>query len=149
MKKLISVLAIMLIAVLCLPVFAMAADSPVASSTYKCEVSPNNANAGSVNKVDKGDNVYEITATPVDGYKFVDWTITGEYKILEGSTKDKLVVLKLSSDVKAVANFNAISSEGDKDPTSPPSGDSVVYMIVFACLAALAGAGFAFKKARA
>ena len=148
MKKLLSVLAIVLIAAICLPVFAMAADSPVAPSTYKCEVSPNNANAGSVNKVDKGNNVYEITATPADGYKFVDWTITGDYKIVQGTTKDKTVVIELKSDAKAVANFNTISSEGDKDPTSPPSGDSV-YMIVFVCLAALAGAGFAFKKARA
>lgn len=148
MKKIISVLAIALIFALCLPVAVMAADSPVAPSTYKCEVSPNNANAGSVNKVDKGNNVYEITATPANGYKFVDWTITGEYEIKQGTAKDKLVIVGISSDVKAVANFNAISSEGDKDPTAPPTGDSV-YMLVFACLAALAGAGYAFKKARA
>ena len=148
MKKIISVLAVLLIAALCLPVFAMAAESPVAPSTYKCEVSPNNANAGSVNKVDKGNNVYEITATPANGYKFVEWAINGDQKVVEGTTKEKTLVIELKSDVKAVANFNAISSEGDKDPTSPPSGDSV-YLIVFACLAALAGAGFAFRKARA
>ncbi len=148
MKKLISVLAIALIFALCLPVAVMAADSPVAPSTYKCEVSPNNANVGSVNKTDKGNNVYEITATPADGYKFVDWTITGEYEIKQGTAKDKIVIISISSDVKVVANFNAISSEGDKDPTAPSTGDSV-YMIIFACLSALAGAGYAFKKARA
>jgi len=149
MKKLISVLAIALIAAICLPVFVMAADSPVAPSTYKCEVAPNNPNAGSVNKVDKGENVYEIGGTPADGYNFINWTITGDYEIVDGSLTDKTLVIKLKSDVKAIANFNAVDSEGDKDPTSPPSGDSVVYMIVFACLVAFAGAGFAFKKSRA
>lgn len=148
MKRFISVLAIVVIMALCVPVFAMAAESPVAPSTYKCEVTPNNPNGGSVNKVDKGNNIYEISATPATGYEFIDWTITGEYKLEQGTTKDKLIVIALSSDVKAVANFNIVDSEGDGKPTAPPTGDSI-YLLVFACFAALAGAGFAFKKVRA
>ncbi len=148
MKKLLAVIAVVLVFAFCLPVCAMAVPSPVIPSEYECEVSPNNANAGSVNKVDKGENVYEIIATPANGYKFVNWTIEGNYVVKEGSLTGTRVVIELSSDVKAVANFNAKGSDGDKDPTSPPSGD-VVYLIAIACLVALAGAGFAFKKARA
>ncbi len=149
MKKIISVIAIVLIAALCLPVFAMAANSPVAPSVYKSEVSSNNPNAGSVNKVDKGNNVYELSASAADGNKFVEWKITGDYVVKQGTAKDKVLVIELKSDIKVVAYFNAIDSEGNKEPTSPPSGDSVAYLIVVACFAALAGAGFAFKKVRA
>ncbi len=148
MKRLLSVIAVVIVFALCLPVCAMALPSPVIPSTYECEVSPNNANAGSVNKVDKGENVFEITASPATNYKFVNWTIEGDYVIKEGTLNSARLVIELKSDVKAVANFNAKSSDGDKDPTSPPSGD-VVYLIAIACLVALTGAGIAFKKARA
>lgn len=148
MKRLISIIAIVIIVALCLPVSAMALESAVKPSTFECEVISGNPNAGSVNKVDKGDNVYEITAIPAKGYQFVGWSITGDYTIKEGSTKDKVVIIAITEDVRAVANFNAKPSDPDKDPDSPISGDNV-YLYVVACFAALAGAGFAFKKARA
>lgn len=149
MKKIISAIALVLVFALCIPVVAMAANSPVAPSTYVCEVVSNNPNAGSANKVDMGNNVYEITATPTDGYKFVEWKITGEHKVEPGSTPEKLIITAINGDVKAVAVFNAVDADVDGKPTSPVTGDSMVYVLVLVSLVALAGAGFAFKKVRA
>ena len=149
MKKIISIIALVLVFALCVPVFAMASVSPVAPTTYKCDVISNNPNAGSVNKVDKGGNIYEISASPADGYKIVSWTITGDYKIVQGSTTDAVIIISANGDVSAVANFNAVDTDVDSKPSSPQTGDTVLYMIVLAGLMALAGAGFAFKKVRA
>ena len=113
-----------------------------------CEVTTNNVNAGTAGKVEKKDNVYEITATPIKGYEFVDWTIVGDYELVEDNDSGTLVIVAVKDVVKVVANFKQVDSDKD-DSSSPQTGDTVVYMIVFAGLMALAGAGFAFKKVRA
>ncbi len=144
MKRIISLL-IALIVLFSISTVAMAVDSPVATTQHACELTNDNANAGSVKKEVTATDTYTLTATAVTGYKFAGWTISGNYTIVSGSLTSEVIVVKVTGDIKANATFSVSGLSGDGSTSAPETGDHMG-IVLFICALSLAGVGVATKK---
>lgn len=86
-----------------------AQESPSGKQFYKIDVSSEGSGTAtsSTNKVEKdtGDTV-TLTADPNQGF-FTRWIIDGDYELLDGySIEDPVIVIRPSSDIKAIASFS-------------------------------------------
>ena len=91
-----------------------------------------------------------ITLTATDGNdKFVNWVIQGDYDIISGDLKSRVLVIRPKTDINAIAYFNNSGKPNpDDNAGSPKTGDILLYVI--GALVAAFGIGFvAFKKLRA
>lgn len=96
---------------------------------------------GTASVYTEADATFRFSAKTNSGYKFVKWTITGEYTIISGSLTSEEVVIKATTDVHGAAYWN-----GDgKGNQSPQTGYEVAGFVCVA-LVSLCGAAFAFKK---
>ena len=160
MKKIFAIaIAVVLIAVSALPVFAAPVISPSATTANYIINIPDDIEGGSatvdvITDVDEdGNEVIVIRGVPEDGYDFAGWEIDGEF-IPHGDLTDIELELIISGDVKVVPKF---VKKGESVPTSPTgtpgsgekvvdggskspqtgSGDFAVYIVLFASVAAL------------
>lgn len=80
-----------------------------------------------------------FTANAVDS-EFVEWTFSGEYKIISGDLKSKTVVLIPYTDVIGTAYFKngAKPDNPDEGDTAPKTGDPIHYVIPLMLIAAFA-----------
>lgn len=160
MRKIIALLmAIMLVASIAV-VSVAAAESPKKIEFYSmtAEEMPKGAGKAEVDpaKVEIGsDGTATFTATETGSAKFVKWEFHCEYDVVsgnvaaDGTSTDKVVVLKPKSDIHGIAYFEgyekATADQSNKGTTAPKTGDMT---LVFAGIMLLAlGAGvFAVKK---
>ncbi len=175
MKKMLSMMIALVVAV-CIPCAAFAVDSPDVEPTVALTATVSDSNAGSVTKtvIDAENNIYEITATPSDGYEFTSWVFTNtstgdtavegtDYVFVSGTSTDATIQIQLlTEDVTATAQFTAVSTSSDtssttsttgttsttsgsSSTTSPKTGDHTA-VILLASVASLVGAAYVCKK---
>ena len=139
MKRIISLaLAVLITAFVAIPVFA--SDSPGKTPEYTAEVSSNDSSLGTVVKTINSDGTITITASPISN-EFKKWEITGEYELISGTLTDKTIVIKLKSDVTAVAYFN-----GKAVDTSPVMGVSAAAALMLLSLFSAGVALYSCKR---
>ena len=139
MKRIISLaLAVLITAFVAIPVFA--SDSPGKPPVYTAEVSSSDNSLGTVVKTINSDGTITITASPISN-EFTKWVITGEYELISGSLTDKTIVIRLKSDVTAVAYFNGKAVDG-----SPTTGASAVSALMLLSLFSAGVALYSCKR---
>ena len=83
------------------------------STVYQVTVQPNDATMGTTT----GGGVYvanaeaTVTATPHEGYEFINWTIEGEEKSTEAT-----YIFNVTESVTLIANFQKIDEGGEEEP---------------------------------
>lgn len=160
MKKVFAIaVAVLLIAVSALPVFAESVTSPKATTADYIINVPEDVDGGKVvfdfkTDVDEdGNQVVVIRGIPEDDYDFAGWTIDGDY-VPHGSLTDSELELLISGDIKVVPSFvkkgetvpatqggstpagDKVVDDGSKSPKTG-SSDSVAYFVLFTSIAAL------------
>lgn len=130
MKKLSVIFALVLSFVLLCTFMAtpaLAAKSPEGELVYKIDVTSfATGNATPGRYIVEGDTVRLIAAEKSD-YAFMGWHIEGEYEIVSGTLKSKVLVIRPLSDIKVEEMYNVKGSLGyvepddtpDKEPTKP------------------------------
>lgn len=129
MKRILAILvAVLIIAVSAIPVFAADVKSPKATvANYQITIIPGSG-GGTYDFTyktpvdDDGNQTVHFTAKPDDGYKFTGWTFDGNYTPL-GNLTDTELDLIITGDIKATPNFEKISS-GDSTDKSTDKGTS-------------------------
>lgn len=158
MKRIISI-ALVVMMVLALTVSVAAAtsdvDSPVKDEYYLMSAEAVGAGKASVtpDKIKVGsDGTATFTATE-DGGKFVKWEFHCEYEVVsgnvaaDGTSTDKVVVLKPKSDIHGIAYFEGGEKPGKKDDSSSSPKTGYPLFAVFAIMGLAACTGvFAAKK---
>ena len=99
-----------------------------------------------------GDGIIKLTASGINGGKFREWLITGDYEIVEGDLNSETLVIRAFTDIYAVACFNKPGETPTEAPkpddngnTSPKTGYPLP--IVFGLMAlAMFGGTVAYKK---
>ncbi len=90
--------------------------------TYNVTVSSNNTSHGTVTptdvQTDETGTTFAITATPEDGYKFVNWTCTGEGTQVASAASESTTATIGTSDGTITANFAEIEPNL-ATPTAP------------------------------
>ncbi len=155
MKKFIAiVMALMLVA--SVAVFtASAAVSPTEVGYYSMTAEAIGDGEASVTpaKIQIGsDGTATFTATEKGG-KFIKWEFHCEYDVVsgnvaeDGTSTDKVVVLKPKSDIHGIAYFEGATKPASTDTgtTAPKTGDMTLVIAGFMILA-LGASVFAFKK---
>lgn len=66
-----------------------------------------------------GDGIMTFTANGINGGTFQEWVITGDYEIVEGDLKSETLVLRVFTDIDAIAYF----TKPGETPTEPPKPD--------------------------
>lgn len=168
MKKIISILTALVLVCSFATSFASAEKSPSGKPTYKVTIDYgiDEDAEPDFDYVQDGETVTLIANTKNDiddSFIFIRWSITGEYEIVSGSLTSPTLVIKPLSDVKitqVVEKYEETGKDPDKKPdkpnkkpqgdknddeTSPPTSDSIVYILSGIFLASLM-ATVVFKK---
>ena len=94
------------------------------STVYQVTVQPNDATMGTTT----GGGVYvaneeaTVTATPNDGYEFINWTI-GE----EEQSTETTYTFEVTASVTLIANFQKIDEGGEEEPGDDDQGDTGIH----------------------
>ena len=94
------------------------------STVYQVTVQPNDAAMGTTT----GGGVYvaneeaTVTATPNDGYEFINWTI-GE----EEQSTETTYTFEVTASVTLIANFQKIDEGGEEEPGDDDQGDTGIH----------------------
>lgn len=157
MKKTLSVLvAVIILALSAMPVFAADDDnpSPTASKEYNVIIHKVNGGSGTytIDKDEDGQHA-TITAHPKNGYEFVKWIVNkGKYELEDGDLTDEEFTILLKSDVELTPVFkkkgtsstssgSTISVSQNQSPTSPKTGDNTMYFVIALSTVAVLGIG--------
>lgn len=132
MKKVLSVLLVVLMLTAVFAVAAAATDneypSPSDRDYFVVEVNVDGNGTGTVDNPTppKGDTV-KLVAKPGDGAEFKGWTFEGEFEWVEGDANSLTIVIRPKEDLKFIAHF----TEGKKDSgkTSPTTGYNTASVI--------------------
>lgn len=161
MKRVITI-ALVLVLVFSLSISALALDSPSGKKYYGISVSysPSDGSLGTASAdsdkvliTEHDDGTVTLTAVEKGNGVFSAWQITGDYDIVSGSLTDKTITIRPHSDISAVATFTKPGSTPDEKPTtpgnknntSPKTGDPLLYLIGLLVLGLGAGT-LAVKK---
>ena len=124
--KIMSVLfAMILIAFSCTSVFA--APSPTGGKEVNIVITPSDGGSAQyvfVSEFGKGPNggtLVELSPLANDGYAFVNWTVSGDYKVDSGSFDSAKLVVEAFGDISVIPNF---TKTGTTNPTSPSGSSS-------------------------
>ncbi len=169
MKKIISILTALALLCSFATLFASAEKSPSGKPTYKVTIDYgiDEDAEPDFDYVQDGETVTLISNTKNDDddkYIFIRWSITGDYEIISGTLTSPTLVIKPLGDVKilqVVEKYEEVDKDPDKKPdkkpskkpqgdkndseTSPPTGDSIVYILSGLFLVSLM-ATVVFKK---
>lgn len=161
-KRIAAVLvALVLVAVSCITVFAADVDvpSPTGTRIIKVTVIKTEGCEGGSYKFEtdffqgpNGGTIVDLTAEPEDGYTLTDWEIEGEYDLHKGTLKDPELAIEAYTDIVATPIFSKNTEEPtaaateaptvktNDGKTSPQTGNNTYAVIAFlAVLAASAG----------
>ena len=169
MKKVISILTALVLICSFATLFVNAEGSPSGKPTYKVTIDygVDDDAKPEFDYVQDGDTITLIANTKNDSndsFIFIRWSISGEYEIVSGSLTSPNLVIKPLGDVKitqVVEKYEETGKDPDKKPdkkpnkkpqgdknedeTSPPTNDSIVYILGGLFLASLM-ATVVFKK---
>lgn len=161
MKKAFAVsVAILLVILAAVPVFAKTSKNPSPSKPKEYNVIVHNQNGGTgtyTAEVDEDGKHVTLVAHPKNGYKFKGWKINGKYVLEVGKLTDEEITILLNSDVEATPIFEKITSGSssttsttspgstisiNSSTTSPQTNDNALYFIIIiaAAFAVIAGA---------
>ena len=165
MKKVLAIsIAVLLIALSAIPVFADDVDSPKATKSNYIIHIPDDIEGGTatfeyVTDVgDDGTQTVIIKGIPDEGYDFSNWDITGDYTPI-GGTDGNEIKLVISGDITAVPKFvksgapattpvPTPSKAVDDSSKSPKTGsdDTAVWFILLGSAAVLVAVGTIAKR---
>ena len=153
MKRIVTLVVVMLILVCMFGTAASALPSPTQCEFYAIYVDVNGTGEASADKVavPVGETV-TLTATETNS-AFVFWDLNGEWEIVSGNQYQKVITIRPLSDIEAVATFEdgvdefAIPSH-DKSPTSPKTGQDPTYIYMILSLICLAAMGVMFASCK-
>lgn len=155
MKRFIAiVMALMLVA--SVAVFtASALDSPAPQEYYSMTAEAIGDGEASVSpaKILVGSDGTATFVATEKGGKFIKWEFHCEYDVVsgnvaeDGTSTDKVVVLKPKSDIHGIAYFEGATKPASTDTgtTAPKTGD-MTFVVMGLMLLALGASVFAFKK---
>ena len=158
MKKFVSI-ALVLVMMLAMAVSVAAETSPTAAPYYDITVKTDGKGDATTdkNKIEVKQDGDKVTLTAIDGDEtFVNWTIDGDYTIVEGDTSTRVIVIQPTSDITATAHFKGQdatevvkpTTKPNEGGTSPKTGDPTMMIIALVLLAAGLGV-VAVKKIKA
>lgn len=155
MRKYLAVLlAVLMLSALCVSVFA--GNDPIVSPTTKPEylvefddyvhgTPPAVSNV----TVPVGDTI-RFDSDPTSPYKFVGFTIDGEYTIVEGSLDGPYIVIMPASDIVVIAEYEGVpivTTPSDTGHDGPQTGAVITWIaIAFAVLVVCAVAAVIIAK---
>ena len=147
MKKIISILMILVILGTCTAVVAGALESPTKEQSWHITVKTDGDGSADADKYSIIKNEDEtVTLTAKDGVdSFTEWQIDGSYTIVDGSLTSRVLTIKPSSDIVATAKFgggssSSKSSSGTNSSSTSPKTGSFTYALILTLLAVAAGA---------
>ena len=132
MKKVLAItVAVLMLALSALPVFAESIDSPKATTANYIIKFPGDddivggrAVAEFVTGVgEDGSQTVVISGIPDEGYAFTGWTLDGNYEIVEGDLTSAVIKLIIFSDINATPQF---TKNGEPVPATTQAADKQV-----------------------
>ena len=146
MKKIFALsLAVLMLMSLAVCAFAIEGESPDKPGTeYKLTVIAGPGGTAEGKKNDDG--TYTITAYPDDGHTFTGWELTGDYEIISGSLTDRVMVIRLKSDVVATASFDGKKPVKPWEDDKAPQTGNMILPVAFVAVVSLFGCAYAVKR---
>lgn len=148
MKRVISLLIVVLILAMTSAVAVGAIESPTKANVWNITVGTEGSGTATADRYQiTHDDEGNITLNAEDGNdKFVRWKITGDYTIISGDLTSRTLTIKPGSDLNAVAVFSSgqqttsssTSSGTNSGSTSPKTG-SFTYVFILTLIALAAG----------
>ncbi len=156
MKKFIAIaVAVLLVALSALPVFAESLNSPIATKANYVIHTSDDIEGGKIVAQyetavgEDGRQTILLQGIPEEGYDFGSWIIDGNY-VPQGNLTDSVLKIVISSDITVKAVFNKsgapttapvtpekkIVDDGSKSPQTG-STDYVAYAVMFSSIVAL------------